>query len=89
MWWENPNGFDPTRFAPAASAARNRFLYLPFGAGPRVCVGANFAMMQAQIILATLLARFRFDLGDRPLPVPTMLMTLRPEGGVWLHARPL
>jgi cytochrome P450 len=89
MWWESPNDFDPDRFAPAAVEARDRFLYLPFGAGPRVCVGANFAMMQAQIILATLLARFRFSLGDRPLPVPTMLMTLRPEGGVWLQAKPL
>lgn len=88
MWWENPNDFDPAHFSDEAAAARDRFLYLPFGAGPRICVGANFAMMQAQIILATLLARFRFDLGTHPLPVPIMLMTLRPEGGVWLRASP-
>jgi cytochrome P450 len=89
MWWKDPHAFDSERFSPTAREGRDRFLYLPFGAGPRVCVGANFAMMQAQIILATLLARFRFDLADRALPVPTMLMTLRPEGGVWLHAHAL
>lgn len=84
MWWDHPDAFDPDNFAPAAAQARDRFLYLPFGAGPRVCVGANFAMMQAQIILATLLAKFRFSPGPDRLPVPTMFMTVRPDSGVWL-----
>ncbi|MHA1529722.1 MAG: cytochrome P450 [Alphaproteobacteria bacterium] len=89
MWWGNPDTFDPENFAPAKTAGRDRYLYLPFGAGPRVCVGANFAMMQAHIILATLLARFRFAPGDGPPPVPTMSMTVRPEGGVRLSLTPL
>jgi cytochrome P450 len=89
MWWDDPDAFDPSRFSEEAIRSRDRFLYLPFGAGPRVCVGANFAMMQAQIILSTLLARFRFELAGCPLPVPTMLMTLRPDPGVWLGASPL
>ena len=89
MWWDDPDVFDPGNFAPGKAAARDRYLYLPFGAGPRVCVGANFAMMQAHIILATLLARFRFAPGDGPAPVPTMSMTLRPEGGVRLSVTPL
>ena len=86
MWWDRPNEFIPENFSPAASEGRDRFLYLPFGAGPRVCVGANFAMMQAQIILATLLARFRFEPGPKRAPVPTMLMTVRPDNGVWLKS---
>jgi cytochrome P450 len=89
MWWDRPNAFDPDNFAPEAVRDRHRYLYLPFGAGPRVCVGANFAMMQAQIILSTLLARYRFELAGKPPPVPTMSMTVRPEGGVWLSAVPL
>jgi cytochrome P450 len=89
MWWDNPNAFNPDNFAPEKSADRDRYLYLPFGAGPRVCVGANFAMMQAHIILATLLARFRFAPGDCTPPVPTMSMTVRPEGGVRLSVSPL
>ncbi|MFQ5566515.1 MAG: cytochrome P450 [Paracoccaceae bacterium] len=89
MWWDDPDVFDPGNFAPEKVAARDRYLYLPFGAGPRVCVGANFAMMQAHIILATLLARFRFAPGDGPPPVPTMSMTVRPEGGVRLSVTPL
>ena len=84
MWWDRPNEFNPENFSPAAIDGRDRFLYLPFGAGPRVCVGANFAMMQAQIILATLIARFHFEPGTRRAPVPTMLMTVRPDNGVWL-----
>ena len=47
MWWERPNEFDPERFSLEAVRARDRYLS-SFGAGPRVCVGANFAMMQAQ-----------------------------------------
>ena len=89
MWWDDPDVFDPENFAPEKAAKRDRYLYLPFGAGPRVCVGANFAMMQAHIILATLLARFRFAPGDGPPPVPTMSMTLRPEGGVRLSVTPI
>lgn len=87
LWWNEPNRFDPDNFSPPNTESRDRFLYLPFGAGPRVCVGANFAMMQAQIILATLLARFRFELGSQRLPVPSMLMTVRPDGGVHLKVR--
>ncbi|HTI87139.1 MAG TPA: cytochrome P450 [Alphaproteobacteria bacterium] len=84
MWWERPNDFDPDNFAPDATKGRDRYLYLPFGAGPRACVGANFAMMQAQIILTTLLARFRFRPGPDPIPIPVMTMTLRPDTGVRL-----
>jgi cytochrome P450 len=85
MWWDRPNEFDPDNFAPDVTKDRHRYLCLPFGAGPRVCVGANFAMMQAQIILATLLARYDFATTEAPPPVPTMSMTIRPEPGVWLN----
>ncbi len=89
LWWEEPNAFRPERFAPELAKTRDRFLYLPFGAGPRVCVGSNFAMMQAQIILSTLLSRFRFSPAFGPLPKPTMSMTVRPDLGVRLKVEPL
>ena len=81
MWWERPALFEPGRFAPGIR--RDKYQYLPFGAGPRVCVGANFAMMQAGIILATLVARFRFTPADHG-PRPIMSMTVRPDPGVFL-----
>ena len=83
MWWDRPQAFDPHRFDP--QMRRDKYQYLPFGAGPRVCVGANFAMMQAQIILATLLARLRFTPAG-PGPQPVMTMTVRPDPGVFLAA---
>ncbi len=86
MLWQNPNAFDPDRFTPERVANRQRYQYVPFGAGPRICVGANFAMMQAQIILSTLLARFDFTPAG-PQPAPVMHMTIRPEPGVTLMAR--
>jgi cytochrome P450 len=82
LWWERPELFEPARFDPANR--RDKYQYLPFGAGPRVCVGANFAMMQAGIILSTLLARFRFTPGG-PEPRPIMSMTVRPDPGVVLR----
>lgn len=88
MLWDQPNSFNPDRFLPEQVAARDRYSYLPFGAGPRVCVGANFAMMQAQIILGTLLARFRFEPGSQAQPQPTMLMTIRPDTGIHLKVTP-
>jgi len=84
--WQQPDTFDPGRFL-SQDDRPDRYAYLPFGAGPRICVGANFAMMQAQIILATLLARFAFSPAGPP-PVPVMHMTIRPDPGVDLTIRP-
>lgn len=88
LLWQRPAEFDPDRFDPVVGAKRDKFQYLPFGAGPRACVGANFAMMQAQIILATLIQNFRF-LPSSPPPRPVMAMTVRPEPGVYLEAQAL
>ena len=78
--WQNPDAFDPDRFLTPPT----RFSYLPFGDGPRVCIGASFALQEAVIILATLLARFRYTLIPGKAPKPVMILTLRPQGGVWL-----
>ena len=82
MLWADPDRFDPDRFADPK--AIDRFAYLPFGDGPRTCIGANFALQEAVIILATLLARHRFGTVAGKAPKPVMILTLRPEGGVWL-----
>jgi cytochrome P450 len=84
MWWERPDEFDPDRFDPGKGPKRDKYQYLPFGAGPRVCVGADFAMMQAQIILATFLARFKVR-PSLPDPHPVMTMTVRPSPGVFVE----
>ncbi|MBO9407956.1 cytochrome P450 [Shimia sp. R9_1] len=82
--WDNPDAFDPDRFA--NRKAIDRYAYLPFGDGPRICIGASFALQEAVIILAALLRRFHFEeIAGRP-PKPVMILTLRPEGGVWLQA---
>jgi cytochrome P450 len=81
--WQDPDRFDPTRFADPKAV--DRFAYLPFGDGPRICIGASFALQEAVIILATLLARFRFARIPGVNPKPVMILTLRPEGGVWLQ----
>lgn len=82
LLWPDPHRFDPDRFADPK--AIDRFAYLPFGAGPRICIGASFALTEAVIILATLLARFRFARVPGREPKPVLILTLRPEGGVWL-----
>jgi cytochrome P450 len=81
--WEEPDAFRPDRWA--ARAEIDRYQYLPFGDGPRICIGARFAMQEAVVILATLLARFRFRAVPGRRPRPVMILTLRPEGGVWLE----
>jgi cytochrome P450 len=88
MWWQNPEKFDPGRFAPENRSKLSKYQYLPFGAGPRVCVGADFAMMQARIILASLIQRFRFTPAT-PAPRPVMMMTVRPVPGVFLGVTPV
>jgi cytochrome P450 len=82
MLWEDADAFRPDRFADPKAVPR--FQYLPFGDGPRICIGASFALQEAVIVLATLLARFRFSPVPGKEPKPVMILTLRPEGGVWL-----
>ncbi|GHD99136.1 cytochrome P450 [Defluviimonas sp. 20V17] len=86
LLWADPDRFDPDRFSDPK--AIDRYAYLPFGDGPRVCIGASFAIQEAVIILATLLARFRFTPVPGRAPKPVLILTLRPEGGVWLNVEP-
>ena len=83
-YWPDPERFDPTRFLDGQGAAAHarRPGYLPFGAGPRVCIGNAFALTEAQLILATWAQRLRFRLIDRGPITPEPLVTLRPRGGV-------
>ena len=80
--WERPNAFDPDRFAAEPVKARSRYAYLPFGGGPRICIGAGFAMLEAAAILATLVRAFRFAPVAGHKPQPVARVTLRPAGGM-------
>jgi cytochrome P450 len=86
--WKNPDSFDPGRFTVEQTKGRPRYAYLPFGAGPRVCIGASFAMIEATVVLAILVHAFRFTavIGHRPHPVARV--TLRPRGGMPLYIEP-
>ena len=75
--WPDPEAFRPERFSPAESEGRSRFAYLPFGAGPRICIGNTFALNEAVAVLAILVSAFRIkSLG--PLPKPVLRVTMRP-----------
>ena len=80
--WENPDRFQPERFSPERSAARPRFAYIPFGAGPRVCIGAAFAMEEALLALAMIAQRYRLHLKPGHPVEPQGLITLRPRYGL-------
>lgn len=85
-YFPDPERFDPERFTPEREAALPRYAYIPFGAGPRVCIGNGFAMMEAQLILATVLGRYAFELLDSAPPALEPLVTLRPKGGIRVRA---
>jgi cytochrome P450 len=87
-YWDNPEGFDPDRFAPARVAERSRYAYLPFGAGPRQCIGVNFALYEAKLVLATLLQRYAFELVPGQDLRPAAEVTLRPTHGLHMRLRP-
>ena len=78
MLWDAPHVFDPERFAPETARSLPRHAYMPFGAGPRVCVGAGFAMQEAVIILSVLLRDLRFISVQPAPPKALMQITLRP-----------
>ncbi|HLX81991.1 MAG TPA: cytochrome P450 [Burkholderiales bacterium] len=80
--WEDPDAFDPARFAPEREAKIPRYQYLPFGAGPRICIGMAFAMIEATAMLATLLQKARFSQVPGRDPYPLARVTLQPGGGM-------
>jgi cytochrome P450 len=80
--WENPDAFDPDRFSPDRRAGRHRFQYIPFGGGPRLCVGMRFAVAEALTILSHWLAAWRFAPVPGRLVQPSGMVTLRPAGGL-------
>ena len=80
--WDRPDAFMPSRFHPGNRDRIDRYQYLPFGAGPRVCIGASFAMQEAIIALAVLLSRYRFDTTPETRPWPVQKLTTQPQGGL-------
>ncbi|MGH7302653.1 MAG: cytochrome P450 [Candidatus Rokuibacteriota bacterium] len=87
-YWPDPERFDPDRFQPAASSGRPRFAYIPFGGGPRICIGNSFALMEARLILALVLQRYRL----RPVAGHSVeiepRITMRPRGGLPMRLEP-
>lgn len=86
-WWPNPEAFDPERWTPELIKSRPKFAYFPFGGGPRTCIGNHFAMMEAKLMLSTILARHQLDLfpGEHLSLKPSV--TLRPKSAVRVRVR--
>jgi cytochrome P450 len=83
--WQTPDAFDPARWQTEAGKASARDAFIPFSAGPRVCPGAGFAMMEGVLMLAALLRRVRVDLTNAPPPVPVAHLTVRSRDGIRLR----
>jgi len=86
-FWERPDEFDPERFSAKLAAERHRFAYFPFGGGPRLCLGNQFALYEAQLILAAILPRYQLRLLPGAVVTPEPLVTLRPRGGLLMTVR--
>ncbi len=83
--WSDPDAFNPTRFAPDAEKALQRGQYMPFGFGPRTCVGMSFAMLEGVVLLAEFVRAARFSCDATLAPEPVSRVTLRPRGGMPLR----
>jgi cytochrome P450 len=81
-YWENPESFDPERFTKAKEKLRTPFAHLPFGAGPRGCIGGNYAMLQMLMILSVVLRKYDFHLVPGQTIEPRPMVILRPEHGI-------
>ncbi|QBF32088.1 cytochrome P450 [Thalassococcus sp. S3] len=83
--WDNPDGFDPGRWATENGKTCQRTAYMPFSAGARVCTGAGFAMVEGVLILSMLLKHFRFERVEWRVPEPVAHLTVRSRDGIWLR----
>jgi cytochrome P450 len=81
-FWPEPNEFRPSRFADSATPASHRYAYIPFGAGPRVCIGSHLGMLEATLIAAMVARDFRFELAAGTRAVPEAMLSLRVRGGL-------
>ena len=86
--WDNPDGFDPDRWQTENGKSCQRDAYLPFSAGPRVCTGAGFAMIEGVVLLAQLVRAYRFEVVEGRAPVPVAHLTVRAKDGIWLRFVP-
>jgi cytochrome P450 len=80
-YWRDPDAFDHTRFLPGATPPA-RYTYMPFGAGPRICVGAQFALTEATLVLARLLKSFTIQLSGSGAVIPRAIVTTQPDRAV-------
>ena len=88
-YWPDPDRFDPDRFLPEISASRPRNAWFPFGGGPRLCLGQRFATMESTLALSMITQRFEIALVPGQDIRPEPIITLRPNGPVWITAREL
>jgi cytochrome P450 len=86
-YWENPEEFNPDRFSPEQVKDRPKHHFIPFGAGPRMCIGNHFAMMEMQLLLATIVQRFDFSVVENHPVELDPLITLRPKYGIKLKVK--
>jgi cytochrome P450 len=86
--WDRPETFDPDRFSPERSQDRHRFAFVPFGGGPRICIGAQFATIEMIAFLSTFVRRFTFEPAPGLAPLPRLRLTLRPDRPMRLMVRP-
>ena len=86
-YWTDPEKFDPSRWMDEKAKGQPAFSYLPFGGGPRLCIGNNFAMMEMQLLLVRMIPRFDLQLANEYQVKPEPLITLRPKNGVHIHLR--
>ena len=82
--WDNPDGFDPSRWQTENGRKCGREAYIPFSAGERVCTGAGFAMVEGPLLLSMLLKTFKFELIEGRVPQPVAHLTVRAKDGIWL-----
>lgn len=87
-FWERPEAFVPARFEDAQVRGRHKYAYFPFSAGPRMCVGNHFTMIEAQLVLAVVAQRVRFDLRPGHLVERDHQITMRPRHGMQMLLRP-
>jgi enediyne biosynthesis protein E7 len=86
-FWPDPDRFWPERFEPAAAGPAHRYAYIPFGAGPRVCIGSHLGLLEATLVAAMVARRFRFELAGQADPEPEAMLSLRVRGGLPMRVR--